>query len=61
MIVTKDVDFLEMQQILGFPPKLVWMNCGNASNIIIQKKLVDNADAIRKMLSTTDAGVVEID
>ncbi|MDR3299100.1 MAG: DUF5615 family PIN-like protein [Candidatus Accumulibacter sp.] len=60
-IVTKDVDFLEMQQIFGFHPKLVWMNCGNVSNIVIQKKLVDHADAIRKMLTTTDAGVVEIE
>jgi len=60
-IVTKDVDFLELQLIRGFPPKLVWLNCGNVPNMEVARKLTNHAEAIRAMLAVTDAGVVEIE
>jgi len=60
-IVTKDVDFLELQLIRGFPPKLVWLNCGNMPNTEIAHKLMTHAETIRAMLTLTDIGVVEIE
>lgn len=60
-IVTKDVDFLELQLVRGFPPKLVWVNCGNVSNEEVEHKLVGSAEAIHAMLAAADVGVVEIE
>lgn len=31
-IVTKDSDFYEISLIRGFPPKVIWLKCGNISN-----------------------------
>ena len=60
-IVTKDVDFLELQLIHGFPPKLVWLNCGNVPNTEVAHKLAAHAETIRAVLTLTDVGVVEIE
>jgi len=60
-IVTKDVDFLEIQLLRGYPPKVVWLNCGNVSNAELRTRLLANVDAILEALADGDTGVVEID
>ncbi len=60
-IVTKDVDFLEIQLVRGFPPKVVWLNCGNVSNAAVRVRLVTKAEDIREALADDKVGVVEID
>ena len=30
-VMTKDSDFLELQERLGAPPKIIWVTCGNTS------------------------------
>ena len=30
-IVTKDADFAELALLRGYPPKVIWLNCGNVS------------------------------
>jgi predicted nuclease of predicted toxin-antitoxin system len=32
VIISKDRDFVDLVQILGPPPKLVWLTCGNVTN-----------------------------
>ena len=32
IVMTKDVDFVEMVNRLGPPPQVVWLRCGNTSN-----------------------------
>ncbi|MFN3986079.1 MAG: DUF5615 family PIN-like protein [Rhodocyclaceae bacterium] len=60
-ILTKDVDFLEIQLVRGYPPKIVWLNCGNVSNVAVRTRLLANAEAIRCALQDDEIGVVEID
>lgn len=61
VVVTKDVDFLELQLVHGFPPKIVWLNCGNVSNAVARNKLVARAGAIGAALADDQIGIVEID
>jgi predicted nuclease of predicted toxin-antitoxin system len=42
VLITKDVDFVEMVLRLGSPPAIIWLTCGNTSN-----------DALRVLLKTT--------
>jgi predicted nuclease of predicted toxin-antitoxin system len=60
-IVTKDVDFLELALIRGFPPKVVWLNCGNLSNATLREKLLSRAGEIHAFLAAHDQGVLEIE
>ena len=57
VIISKDTDFLEMSIIKGLPPKVIWLNTGNAGthdientfrrNIVkIKEFLVDNENAL---------------
>ena len=32
-VMTKDNDFLELQKRHGAPPKIIWVTCGNTSNV----------------------------
>lgn len=32
VVVTKDLDFVEMVERLGPPPQVLWLTCGNTSN-----------------------------
>ena len=34
-IVTFDIDFYEMSLVYGYPPKVIWLRCGNKSTKII--------------------------
>ncbi len=46
VIVSHDVDFADLASVLGTPPKVVWLRCGNRSTEYIEQLLRDNADAI---------------
>ena len=37
VILTKDVDFVDLVNRLGPPPKLVWISCGNTTNARLQQ------------------------
>ena len=34
VVLTKDIDFVLLQERLGHPPQLIWLTCGNTSNQI---------------------------
>ena len=38
-LVTKDADFSEMREVLGFPPKVIWIRRGNCSTRQIESLL----------------------
>lgn len=46
-IVTKDVDFFDMGLIKGYPPKVIWLRCGNTSTNHIEEVLRKNYDLIK--------------
>jgi predicted nuclease of predicted toxin-antitoxin system len=37
--MTKDVDFVRLQERFGAPPRLVWLTCGNTSNEVLRALL----------------------
>ncbi len=39
VVMTKDSDFVEMLQRLGPPPKVLWVTCGNTSNVRLREIL----------------------
>lgn len=39
VIVSKDTDFRERSFVEGFPPKIVWLNLGNAGTMEIAARL----------------------
>lgn len=32
VVLTKDSDFVDLVELLGIPPQILWITCGNASN-----------------------------
>ncbi len=49
-VITKDEDFLRLQERFGAPPKLIWITCGNTSNThlrdVLAKTLIDALEAL---------------
>jgi len=39
VVMTKDVDFVRLQERLGPPPRLVWLTCGNTSHAALRALL----------------------
>jgi predicted nuclease of predicted toxin-antitoxin system len=60
-IVTKDADFAELALLRGYPPKVIWLNCGNVSNTTVHRKLLDNAETIQRFIASVENGVLEIE
>mgnify|MGYP001560232799 CR=1 FL=1 len=60
-IVTKDADFVELALLRGYPPKVIWLNCGNVSNATVRRKLLDNAETIQRFIASVENGVLEIE
>ncbi len=58
-LVSKDQDFVELVQRLGPPPQLLWVTCGNVSNVRMQKVM---AATLPRAIGIIEAGeaVVEI-
>ena len=46
ILVSQDVDFADMATLLGPPPKVIWLRCGNQRTNVIEQRLRDHADAI---------------
>jgi predicted nuclease of predicted toxin-antitoxin system len=59
-IVTQDVDFSEMSDVLGFPPKVIWIRCGNCSTSQIESILRQHGDAIANLDSDPTAGILAL-
>jgi predicted nuclease of predicted toxin-antitoxin system len=45
-VVSLDSDFAEMAALLGPPPKVIWLRCGNQPTTFIGRLLRDHFDAI---------------
>ncbi len=50
LLVTRDEDFVGMSLLRGAPPKVVWLNIGNARNAFIAALLRARADDIERFL-----------
>ena len=59
-ILTKDADFNDIQNLNGYPPKIVWIRSGNVSTEYIENLLKSQAQAIIDFLNDPDMGILEI-
>jgi len=60
VIVTQDVDFVNMSLLHGHPPKIIWLRCGNQPSQAIEKILRSNLIAIRAFAADHKAGFMEL-
>jgi predicted nuclease of predicted toxin-antitoxin system len=58
-VMTKDNDFVELQQRHGAPPKIIWVTCGNTSNNKLKSILLVNLQEAINLLESGEI-LVEI-
>lgn len=59
-LVSLDADFAEMAALLGPPPKVIWLRCGNQPTAVIETLLRDHSNAIGTFELDTAAACIEI-
>lgn len=60
VILTKDRDFVDMAMMLGSPPKIIWLTCGNCTNRHLMDVVLHQFDKVIKLLESGE-GIVEIE
>ena len=60
ILATKDVDYYERSALLGHPPKVIWLRCGNQNTAFIEKLLRDHHAEIVEFEKNTTAGCLEL-
>jgi predicted nuclease of predicted toxin-antitoxin system len=63
-IVTFDIDFYDLSNLLGLPPKVILLKTGNRKTIELSEILSSKVDIISEFLTKTqysDLGCLEID
>jgi predicted nuclease of predicted toxin-antitoxin system len=51
LLVTRDEDFVGMSILRGAPPKVFWLNIGNARNAFIAALILGHAEGIERFLA----------
>ena len=59
-LVTQDADFYDISLLKGFPPKIIWLRCGNTSTNNIQKILLEQSDIIISFIKDDQHACIEI-
>lgn len=62
-IITFDGDFIDLANLKGSPPKIIWLRFGNSTNLKIANKLLSNAHTIKEFISNSnpEMAFLEID
>ena len=60
VIVTKDDDFLRLQLLLGYPPKIILLNLGNCTSQQVLSTLVSSQREIDAVLMREEVGLIEV-
>jgi predicted nuclease of predicted toxin-antitoxin system len=60
IIVTQDSDFNELNSLLGFPPKIIWIRTGNLKTLMLLDILINNYSEIQKFAEDENYGCFEI-
>lgn len=60
-IVTFDSDFIDITNLKGFPPKIIWLRIGNTSTEEIATILIENRSRIKEFLENQELAFLEID
>lgn len=59
VVMTKDSDFVLLQERLGAPPAILWVRCGNTSNRYLKGVLQRTFEAARRLIEAGES-LVEI-
>jgi len=59
-ILTFDEDFVELQNLYGHPPKIIWLRMGNVTTNEIAQRLIQLSDILTKFIEDNEAGVIEM-
>lgn len=59
-IVTHDADFAELTVLRGFPPKVIWLRCGNQPTAVIERLLREHLASIQNFAKDTTAACLEL-
>lgn len=60
VILSKDDDFLRLQSMLGYPPKIILLKLGNCTNQQIVNALLGSRGDITLALTREEVGLVEV-
>ena len=60
IITTKDVDFSNYQNIVGAPPRILYLNIGNISNKNLKLLIENKFSEILELFLTTNEPLIEI-
>lgn len=58
ILMSKDVDFVDLVSRFGAPPKLIWLTCGNVSNEALRSLLRSRLKLALTVLESDD--IVEV-
>ncbi len=59
-IVTQDSDFNDLNALLGFPPKIIWIRTGNLTTKSLANLLINHEIEIRNFMVSNEFGCFEI-
>lgn len=59
IFMTKDSDFVDLVERLGSPPQIIWLTCGNTSNIRLREILGETLPTALNLLAAGET-LVEI-
>lgn len=59
VVISKDVDFVQIQARRGPPPRVIWVTCGNRSNPFLKDLMVRSWPRIKNLLATGEV-LIEI-
>ncbi len=59
-VVSKDSDYNERSALLGHPPKVVWLRCGNQTTAHVEQLIRSRLNELRSFELNETAGCIEI-
>ena len=59
-LVSKDSDYHERSALLGHPPKVIWLRCGNRPTEYVERLIRSKLEIIRAFEADQAAGCLEI-
>jgi len=54
IVLTKDEDFVKLLHRQGSPPRIIWLTCGNTSNVRMREILESYIETALEMSETND-------
>ena len=59
-IVTFDADFIDISNLRGYPPKIIWLRIGNTSTQNIAERIREEQSSIEDFLTNGESAFLEI-